>query len=118
MARLHWFWRAVIAVVVALVYGFCMTQDRVTWETLVWRLIYYKLLGGPETNAWAFPWRYRLADTIVHVLPRALLLFGVYGALGLVGRKPPSDTETRCRKCGYILRGIPEPRCSECGERI
>lgn len=28
------------------------------------------------------------------------------------------ENETRCRKCGYILRGIPEPRCSECGERI
>lgn len=26
--------------------------------------------------------------------------------------------ETRCRKCGYILRGITEPRCPECGERI
>ena len=28
------------------------------------------------------------------------------------------DDETRCRKCGYILRGITEPRCPECGERI
>ena len=28
------------------------------------------------------------------------------------------DPETRCRKCGYILRGITEPRCSECGESI
>ena len=28
------------------------------------------------------------------------------------------DTETRCRKCGYILRGISEPRCPESGERI
>jgi rubrerythrin len=28
------------------------------------------------------------------------------------------DGETRCRKCGYILRGITEPRCPECGERI
>jgi hypothetical protein len=28
------------------------------------------------------------------------------------------DTETRCRKCGYILRGLSEPRCPECGERI
>ena len=26
--------------------------------------------------------------------------------------------ETRCRKCQYILRGITEPRCPECGERI
>ncbi len=26
--------------------------------------------------------------------------------------------ETYCRKCGYILRGVSEPRCPECGERI
>ena len=26
--------------------------------------------------------------------------------------------ETVCRKCGYILKGITKPRCSECGERI
>jgi hypothetical protein len=26
--------------------------------------------------------------------------------------------ETRCRKCGYNLRDITEPRCPECGERI
>jgi hypothetical protein len=31
---------------------------------------------------------------------------------------PPRDRETRCRECGYILRGISEPRCSECGEVI
>jgi len=30
----------------------------------------------------------------------------------------PSDNETRCRQCGYILCGITEPRCPECGERI
>lgn len=28
------------------------------------------------------------------------------------------DDETRCRKCRHILRGISEPRCPECGERI
>ncbi len=28
------------------------------------------------------------------------------------------DRETRCRRCGYILRGLSEPRCPECGERI
>ena len=28
------------------------------------------------------------------------------------------DDDCRCRKCGYILRGISEPRCPECGERI
>lgn len=29
-----------------------------------------------------------------------------------------ADAETRCRRCSYILRGISEPRCPECGERI
>jgi len=29
-----------------------------------------------------------------------------------------AERETRCRKCGCILRGIAEPRCPECGERI
>ena len=31
---------------------------------------------------------------------------------------PRPDDETRCRRCRYILRGITEPRCPECGERI
>lgn len=28
------------------------------------------------------------------------------------------DGETRCRKCRYILRGLSEPVCPECGTRI
>ena len=32
--------------------------------------------------------------------------------------RPVDDNETRCRKCGYILKGISEPKCSECGEQI
>ena len=26
--------------------------------------------------------------------------------------------ETRCRRCGHALRGLTEPKCSECGEVI
>jgi hypothetical protein len=33
-------------------------------------------------------------------------------------RKIRHNRETTCRVCGYILRGISEPRCPECGERI
>ena len=32
--------------------------------------------------------------------------------------RAPGGGQTRCRKCGYILRGLTEPRCPECGERI
>ena len=43
----------------------------------------------------------------------------VYGVLGrLYPPAFPFDHETHCRRCGYILRGISEPRCPECGERI
>ena len=43
-----------------------------------------------------------VASVLTHVLtPRAV-----------------NDEHTRCGKCGYILKGLTEPRCSECGERI
>lgn len=48
-----------------------------------------------------------------------LLIVGVAVLLVLLlWRQKKRDNATRCRKCGYILRGITEPRCPECGERI
>lgn len=35
--------------------------------------------------------------------------------------RPYSDditTDERCRVCGYILYGLPEPRCPECGTQF
>ena len=51
----------------------------------------------------------------------SLFLTGPVVATVLVHMLTPKerlDGETRCRKCGYILKGLTEPRCSECGERI
>lgn len=28
------------------------------------------------------------------------------------------DGSTRCGQCGYILKGLTEPRCPECGQQI
>ena len=50
----------------------------------------------------------------------ALLVGPTFAAL-LVNALTPrekKDGHTRCGKCGYILKGLTEPRCSECGERI
>jgi hypothetical protein len=33
-------------------------------------------------------------------------------------RNHQKDRFTRCGVCGYILRGLTEPRCPECGERF
>jgi len=55
---------------------------------------------------------------VLMFLPVWVVAFGTFGILSrLFGPEAP-DGETRCRKCGYILRGITEPRCPECGERI
>ena len=48
----------------------------------------------------------------------AVFVLAVYGVLTLRWGPKASDNETRCRKCDYILRGITEPRCPECGEVI
>ena len=74
------------------------------------------LLGGqPATISWQFG----VGISVGWFLPVVLIAFGVYGVLTWrLGPRAQSDGETRCRKCGYILKGITEPRCSECGERI
>ena len=54
------------------------------------------------------------------VLLPMLGVLAIYGLLTkYVGPETAiSDGETRCRKCQHILRGLSEPRCPECGERI
>ena len=82
----------------------------------------YHMGAVRELTAWMMPrsvshsrWGiivYVLTFTLI-VAPAAVVAVLVYG-LG----KPFTDTETRCRNCGYILRGLTEPRCPECSERI
>ena len=48
----------------------------------------------------------------------ALIPGTVVAALLYSWRKPLRDDDCRCRNCGYILRGLIEPRCSEWWEPI
>jgi hypothetical protein len=50
--------------------------------------------------------------------PIVLLALAINELLARLWRPKEPDAETRCRECGFILRGISEPRCPECGERI
>ena len=61
-------------------------------------------------------WIIEISALVLH----AVVGVSVYGILTyrFHPKKLFLDGETRCRKCGYILRGISEPRCSECGEKI
>ena len=46
----------------------------------------------------------------------SLTAVGAFHVLG--ARSSRQDGHTYCGHCGYILKGITEPRCPECGERI
>jgi len=111
MARLHWFWRATISVAVGYLSCICfafMYNDA--------RSGLYNLLGFLMTNRFA-TWVQNHDVIPCVVLPTMLTTVLVFILMTHFARSV-SDRETRCRKCGYILRGITEPRCSECGERI
>ena len=105
MVRLHWFLRATIAIVVG--------------------TLPYVIVVGPSPTippswytALRFHWGEQLTLWLVIVFPGMVTSIVAYGLLTRFWGTQTIDGETHCRKCGYILRGIPEPRCSECGERI
>ena len=98
-ARMHWFWRAAIALLV----GFVLT---IATNVALVRLLSPAQFGSTP-----------LVVTLAMV--RMSIPLVIYGLLTRrYGPQAPNTWETRCRKCGYILYGITEPRCSECGERI
>jgi hypothetical protein len=116
---MHWFWRGVIAVGTALVWTWL--ERTIGFVSTVQNWVYWSITG-PLTG--------RLRDTPFEAIcvTVSLLTWNVFSLViavlvyGLLTRfaggcdKPAC--ETRCRKCRYILRGITEPRCPECGEEI
>lgn len=92
---MHWFWRAAI----------CFLS--VFAGLVVAAVILPKLTSTLGYEA-----------TLIVVATTSSISVLVYGTLTNRLTYRPSCPETRCRKCGYILRGISEPRCPECGERI
>lgn len=112
---MHWFWRVTVAVVVAGIYG---GLSITVFEDMHEGILEFvtTLLGGSGLRG---DWRLGVAVNVAWFLPITLLAFAVHGlTTRLWGPRSIHDNETRCRKCRYILRGISEPRCPECGERI
>ena len=108
---MHWFWRVAIAVpvsfFVASVLGFAQFIFVLpAGLSIPSPLAVY--VRGVFTPLWTLP-----LTLFTYALPIA-----VYVVLTKRYAAPLPDNEIHCRKCGYILRGITEPRCSECGEWI
>ena len=96
---MHWFWRAAIAVRVGAGVEFAAVD-------LGFRIV----AANPATN---------LAYWILAICGGPSMAVLTYG---LLTRRyyhlNRSGGETRCRKCSYVLKGITEPRCPECGEPV
>ncbi len=70
-------------------------------------------------NHWlTVPWQHLAMQVLTYELPITLFA-GLAGVTvyRLIFRPVP-DNQCRCRQCGYILKGLSKPECSECGEVI
>ena len=93
---MHWFWRAT-GTVVLVAGGFFLLDAEIAPRGL----------GSSD------------AGMAIHFAALfAMTVLTIYGGLGRLFPHNTDDSELRCRKCQYILRGITEPRCPECGECI
>lgn len=114
----------VVVVVAAAAYGefYCAGLQRrglILWiQTRVGGALYAAIGGDPVTAPTA--WQTNVVRAATWFAPVALLSVGLYIIANrfLGRRRSADDRETRCRKCHYILRGLEEARCPECGERI
>ena len=108
---MHWFWRVMIAAVFGALFGqaYFFIVNQITmgiWgspSNLAYSVQPYGLLAGHGATAFALC---------------TALGIGVYATVTRHWGPRPFERETRCRRCGYILRGLTEPRCPECGESI
>ena len=113
---MHWFWRTTIAVIVVCVYGGFASFHGPLLPAHKW--LFDRVLDlTKNVPAWN---RYdeSLAWALAYVLPYTIIALGTFGLVSRFLGPNKRANETRCRKCNYILRGLTEPRCPECGERI
>jgi hypothetical protein len=123
MARMHWFWRAAIAILAGLI---CYAVPQFQVQSIYFRLAVriHALFSAPDLLDSEGRLRHQLlwqmvSCPVAYFLPPAIVAFGVYGVVTWRPRRSSQASgEESCRRCGYILRGLTEPRCPECGERI
>lgn len=76
------------------------------------------IAGWAEVAHYIYILGWYTPPTVHLIVPCIFSLLAAIGWLILTRRHDYGGYETRCRKCRYVLRGITQPRCPECGEAI
>ncbi len=111
-ARLHWFWRGMLAAMFGTAcFTGCVYYTRIYWDPC-YSIQYLFAAWGLSIPIGEF------LEPMAWGLPPALGALLAYGLLTRWFGNRPLDGELHCRRCNHILRGLGEPRCPECGEAI
>jgi len=106
---MHWFWRATIAVVIGTILFeffdvFCAIPSDVPYRPYPGTGPEFGFLWRKPPHVLVIPWNVLCRD-----IPSLAIVLGAYAFLTRRYNPKLLDPETRCRRCGYILKGISEP---------
>lgn len=109
-------WQILASIAIGIAIHGCVSFFRAVWHMKVTiGSGGIDLYSGPERSIsmlfawfWYMPYYWGVVPLVAAVLAHALVA------------RPARmrDSESRCRRCQHILRGLTEPRCTECGEEI
>ena len=106
---------ALAATMAAILGGLVKHVLWIPWNAL-YKLVYNELtLWGLQPTSRFFVPLLQLVTTLAWPLS-SLIALGIYSLMRFRRHRP--DGNTYCGVCGYILKGLSEPRCPECGTRI
>ena len=107
MARLHWFWRAAIAVGVSGGVG----------RLLGHRWVRFLSGGCPVDDFFDSLLGHELSDPFLVAVLMLMIASGVFVFLGYWPARHIGILPGHCRKCSYDLTGNVSGICPECGEK-
>ena len=113
--RARLFWASVVSGAACLLGGVCLNLCiSPMWEARA----YEEAVRQAQSRALFSELLVASFDVLRLVLPFFLSFVPALILFNLLYPTTDRDPFTRCERCGYILKGLPEPRCPECGTQI
>ena len=108
----------------AFILASCFTQKHIRdWHWFKYGLYAYALSVGIvlvaafiDALVWTSPWILTAGGRLVSTA--AVVAAGVAFVVACLRHARQDVEHLRCLNCGYILKGLSEPRCPECGRQI